>query len=251
MERNVMINGIPAVLKYSEENIENLFKPLLLRLKEMYEIKKNRIVVFVAAPPGAGKTSLTDFLEYLSTTLPEMPKVNGIGMDGFHRYQDYLLSHTTIRDGKEICMVDIKGAPETFDLDRLAAFINRLRTEDSLGWPVYNRMTHNPKEDAILVDGDIVILEGNYLLLKDKGWNELKAYADYTISIDADEEILRERLIDRKIKCGNSVDKAISFVDNSDMVNVRVCKRNSQTADLNLRMLADDTYEVIQQPAIG
>ena len=40
-------------------------------------------------------------------------------MDGFHRRQEYLLSHTVNANGKEIPMVEIKGAPVTFDLGAL------------------------------------------------------------------------------------------------------------------------------------
>lgn len=32
-----------------------------------------------------------------------------LGMDGFHRRQEYLKSHTMMVDGKEVVMVDVKG----------------------------------------------------------------------------------------------------------------------------------------------
>ena len=39
-------------------------------------------------------------------------------MDGFHRKQEYLESHFTEAAGMSVCMVDIKGAPVTFDFLR-------------------------------------------------------------------------------------------------------------------------------------
>lgn len=60
-------------------------------------------------------------------------------------------------------------------------------------------MLHDPVEDAVYVDGDIVILEGNYLLLNEDGWRDLSKMADYTISIKADPEMLKKRLVERKI----------------------------------------------------
>ena len=55
-----------------------------------------------------------DVVKYLQDE--GVKELQTIGMDGFHHYQDYLLSHETIRDGKTIKMVEIKGAPITFDL---------------------------------------------------------------------------------------------------------------------------------------
>ena len=62
----------------------------------------------------------------------------------------------------------------------------------------------------------------------------LKEMADYSIFISADEDLLRERLIDRKIKSGNSREIAEKFVDYSDMANVRLCLNKSVRADLML-----------------
>jgi len=84
------------------------------------------------------------------------------------------------------------------------------------------------------VDGKIVLLEGNYLLLEEDGWSDLSACADYTISVTADEEMLRSRLIDRRMKTGVDRDAAIRFVDFSDMPNVRLCLEKTKAADLQL-----------------
>ena len=97
-------------------------------------------------------------------------------------------------------------------------------------------MLHNPIEDAITVDADIVLLEGNYLLLNEEGWRALSSFADYTISISADEELLRERLIARRMATGVYKEDAEAFVDFSDMANVRLCLERSKEADLELEI---------------
>ena len=188
----------------------------------------------LAAPPGAGKSTLVSFLEAISKDIIPEYKVQAIGMDGFHRRQEYLTSHTTIVDGKEIKMVEVKGCPITFDLDKLKAAITKAIKEPIYKWPVYDRHLHNPIEDAITIDSDILLLEGNYLLLDEPGWNELSDLADYTISIKADANMLRERLVDRREKSGNSREKAEQFVDFSDMRNVNLCLEKTKPADLNL-----------------
>ena len=192
--------------------------------------------MLLAAPPGAGKSTLASFLERLSRERAGLCPVQAVGMDGFHRWQEYLLTHTTERDGKTIRMVEIKGAPVTFDLEKLLSAVRRVASGETCGWPVYDRLLHNPVEDALTVDGEIVLLEGNYLLLDEDGWRDLAVYADYTVSVSAGENLLRDRLIDRKLHTGVDEDAAVRFVDFSDMPNVRLCLAKSVPADLRLRL---------------
>ena len=230
------INGIDVKATYSAASINEIFLPLLKRLTATQKEKGERVLVMLAAPPGAGKSTLCSFLEELSWEHEDLCNVQAIGMDGFHRRQEYLLSHTTERDGKTIKMVEIKGAPVTFDIEKLTEAVKRVASGENCGWPSYDRHLHNPVEDAIMVTGDIVILEGNYLLLDEPGWRHLREYADYTIMITAKEDFLRSRLIDRKAKSGNSIEKATEFVDYSDMANVRICLNNSMEANRTLNI---------------
>lgn len=245
MNYDIEINGLPVKAVYTEESINDIFIPLLRRLTKLQEEKGRRILVMLAAPPGAGKSTLSSFLKYLSERTEGVKPVTVIGMDGFHRYQEYLLTHTIIRDGTETKMVNVKGTPETFDLPLFIERVRKVASGEDCGWPEYDRLKHNPQEDAITVTGDIVLLEGNYLLLEDEGWCEIKSYADYSVKITAEEEDLRKRLLDRKIMCGNDFDKAVQFVDYSDMYNVRVCLNHSSGADLVLKLNKDDSYSVI------
>lgn len=238
-------NGIDTSVYYSEDNIKDIFLPLLKRMSDLRKSKEKRILVMLAAPPGAGKSTLCSFLKYLSENTEGLEDISVIGMDGFHRYQEYLLSHTIVRDGKTIPMIDVKGAPETFDLERFLDKVKSVASGDVCGWPEYNRMTHNPLEDAIVVDSDIVLLEGNYLLLKDEGWNKLSDYADLTISVTADPDMLRGRLLERKIRSGKSALEAENFVDFSDMYNVRTVLERSKDADVRLEVLSDGSYRGI------
>lgn len=96
----------------------------------------------------------------------------------------------------------------------------------------------------ITVDGDILLFEGNYLLLDEPGWREIKDLADYTVLIRADEELLRERLVDRKAKGTATREEAERFVEFSDMRNVRICLDHSGSADLTLEMTGDGEYKV-------
>ncbi len=246
VDYNININGLAVNAHYTESNIKEIFIPLLNRLTQLQKEKNRRILVMLAAPPGAGKSTLCSFLEMLSKETEGVSGIQAIGMDGFHRRQEYLTSHTTIRDGKKIKLVDIKGAPETFNLELLRARIELVASGAKCGWPIYDRTLHNPVDDMISIESDIVLLEGNYLLLQEDGWEELSDYADYTISLFADAGMLRERLINRKAASCNNLEKAIGFVDFSDMVNVNTCLNNSKKADLTMRVNKDDSLEIVQ-----
>ena len=246
MEYKVNINGIDVNAYYSEKVINHLFVPLLKHLSSLHANKQQRILVMLAAPPGAGKSTLVSFLSDLAKKIIPEKTVQAVGMDGFHRRQEYLLSHSICIDGKDISMVNIKGAPVTFDLDALRNKICELTTLSVCKWPYYDRLLHNPVEDAISIDSDIVFLEGNYLLLDMDGWRDLASHADFTISLLADEKMLRERLVKRRIATGVEKAAAESFVDFSDMANVRLCLQKTMKANLEL-LISQDGTEITQR----
>ena len=239
------INGIEVEAVYSSQTLTEIILPLLVRLEELQKSKNRRILVMLAAPPGAGKSTLLSFIETLSAGTEESVPIQVIGMDGFHRPQEYLLNHTVVRDGEEIPMVRIKGAPVTFDLDHLKERVRMVSSGGKCGWPAYDRHLHNPIEDAVEVDAGIVILEGNYLLLDEDGWRDLRSYADYTIFCGAEPDFLRERLIARRMKTGVSEEESIRFVDFSDMPNVMLCLQNSSGADLELYIDRSGEYHIV------
>ena len=244
IEYQVAINGIEVSAHYTEQAVYAIFLPLLKELTNRQKQKGKRLLTMMAAPPGAGKSTLAGFLEKLSHERPELGSVQAIGMDGFHRRQEYLLSHDAWRDGKRIPMVEIKGAPVTFDLERLTDRVKKIAAGETCGWPVYNRMLHNPVENALQVNSDIVLLEGNYLTLDENGWRDLSSFADYTIFLSADEDMLRTRLIERKNKTGVDEKAAVRFVDFSDMPNVRLCLEKSLPAMLPLRIDAEGDFHL-------
>lgn len=238
-------SGMTLEADYTEENIRDIFLPLLRRLTDMQRRKGGRVLALLAAPPATGKSTLAAFLRALSTSTPGVSPLTAIALDGFHRRQAYLLSHTVERNGEVIPMARIKGAPVTFDLERLHSGLSRVAAGEKCAWPGYDRRIHDPVPDALRVEGDIVLLEGNYLLLDEDGWRELRRLADYTIGIEAEPRLLRERLIARHIAGGMSPEAAAHKADDSDMANVRLCLERSLPADLRLRLTEDGSFDVI------
>ncbi len=79
----------------------------------------------------------------------------------------------------------------------------------------------------------------NWLLLQEEGWKELKQFCDYSIFIQAEEDMLKQRLIERKIQGGLSRSEAIAFYERSDGRNVSRVLQHSMQADLTLRLSQD------------
>ncbi len=243
MEYTACINGMDVTARYTDESVSTIFLPLLRHLTELQKERGRRILVLLAAPPAAGKSTIVSFLEYLSRAEDGITPIQSIGMDGFHHYQDYLGEHTVVKNGEEIPMARVKGSPISFDLELMTQRIRQVASGESCGWPEYNRRLHNPRDNAISITGSIILLEGNYLLLDRPGWSELRQYADYTIRISADKNDVRERLVQRKAgSTGWPREQAEAFVDFSDMDNVDEVTEHSVPGDLNLRMLSDGSY---------
>ena len=51
------VNGFEMTAVYNEDTIQKVFLPLLKQLQQLQKEKKERIIVFMAAPPAVGKTT--------------------------------------------------------------------------------------------------------------------------------------------------------------------------------------------------
>ncbi|MBQ9487775.1 MAG: nucleoside/nucleotide kinase family protein [Selenomonadaceae bacterium] len=252
------VNGLPQDVRFSKGAIKKIFKPFLLKLSELREVTDRKVVAFIAAPPGVGKTTLVQFLEKLSRDDIEITPVRALGMDGFHFSSEYLKANKITKDGQEILLNDIKGAPETFDVDTLQEKLREVRQEGT-NWNAYDRMLHDVVHDVLSVEDDIILLEGNYLLLKDPRWTNIRVLADYTVFIKARPEMLKERLISRKVQGGLSREDAEKFYYASDGKNVETVLKNSAAAnetwmlqdDGDFFKIEDDEDVIIEEPDIN
>ncbi len=237
-DAQVTVNGYPFVAHYSDEAYVQVLRPLLVRLAALHARSGKRVIAFLAGPPAAGKSTLALLLQLLASDVPGCD-LQAIGLDGFHHYNDYLLSHTIQRDGVTIPLKAIKGAAETFDVERFAAKLAQLRDGGEVSWPVYDRTIHDPRENAVQVTAPIVLIEGNWLLLDEAPWSHLASLADYTVFLRADEAGVRERAITRKAKGGISREEAEAHYDRSDGPNVHRVLTHSLPADCTICLQPD------------
>lgn len=229
------VNGIEMAVDVDRHLVDDILLPRFQALKRR-DGAGVRQFVFLAAPPGVGKSTLAAVLEKQAVDFD----LDTIGIDGFHHPNSYLAAHNVPGDGPPVSLSSVKGAPETFDVARLEQYLAESVTRELL-WPDYDRTLHDvvPGRKAILAD--LVLLEGNWLLLDEPAWRSLSNYSAFNIFIEAEPELLKERLIERKIRGGMDPSSATQFYEASDRRNIERVLQNTdrRKVDLTLRLNAD------------
>jgi pantothenate kinase len=200
--------------------------PTVLNRIEALLTGQRRFIALVGAP-GSGKST---YAEALCDALNAGGRANAsiLAMDGYHL-------DNAILDARE--WRTRKGAPHTFDVGALARDLARLRdTRDSIFVPVFDRGLDLARAAATEITPacNLVIVEGNYLLLDDAPWRDLCHHFDLSIFLDVPEPVLEARLLRRWHDHGLGDDEAHSKVSENDMPNARLIRQHSRPADIVL-----------------
>lgn len=132
-------------------------------------------------------------------------------------------------------MKEVKGCPETFNVNKFIQKIKETKVQNTY-WPLYNRTLHNPEENQVFIHEQIVLIEGNYLLLDEEPWCHICHLFDDSLFIKAHPDELKKRLISRKMKGGIPYHQASDFYMKSDSVNVQKVLNHSLNAKTCLCM---------------
>jgi pantothenate kinase len=203
----------------------------ILRLSERikHHAQERRILVALAGPPGAGKSTLAGSLK--KALGAENIQAQVVPMDGFH-LDDAILVARGWRPRK--------GAPKTYDVAGLKVLLERLRSEtgSDVFYPVFDRATESSRAaaDAVTPEHRVVIVEGNYLLLDEPGWRDIAALFDHTIMVMAPLAELQRRLVRRWLDHGHNADAAMEKVAGNDLLNAELVITRSLTADLTFEV---------------
>ncbi|HEX2771154.1 MAG TPA: nucleoside/nucleotide kinase family protein [Micromonosporaceae bacterium] len=185
-----------------------------------------RRILGITGPPGAGKSSLA---ARLVVALADRAVL--VPMDGFHLAEREL--HRLGRHAR-------KGAIDTFDADGFVALIRRMQRPGgaTVYAPEFRRELEEAVAGAIAVTADVplVVTEGNYLLVPDGPWAELRELLDEVWYLDLDERVRLKRLADRHVAFGRGPAEAAARARGTDQANAELIATTADRADAVIRL---------------
>ena len=190
--------------------------------------RRRRALLGITGPPGGGKSTLA---RAIADELGDRARL--VGMDGFHLAQAEL-----VRLGRR----DRMGALDTFDGAGYVALLRRLRdaSEDVVYAPEFRRSIEEPIAGAVAVPADVplVITEGNYLLVDEGPWAQVRELLDEAWYVVQDEDTRLRLLIARHVEFGKEPDFAREWVMRSDQRNAELIETTRARADALVRISA-------------
>ncbi|MCA1299536.1 type I pantothenate kinase [Stappia indica] len=158
---------------------------------------KNPFIIGIAGSVAVGKSTTARLLQALLARWPASPKVDLVTTDGFLYPNSVLEAEGLMRR---------KGFPESYDRPALLKFLSDLKAgRRNVQAPVYSHFYYDvmPGQHVIVDRPDILILEGLNVLQTSNLPRDGKAvpfvsdFFDFSIYIDAEEEVLHEWYISR------------------------------------------------------
>lgn len=140
----------PVEIEVSEAELESLHFPLLDRFVDLTR-PGERAIVFIAGPAGCGKTAVAALWVALLNRRSPDAAAQTLSMDGFHFPNAVIRSMKMEHEGAVYSGNELKGFPDTFEVDSLESHLRNLKAGDPLRWPAYCRETHEPIPGALSV----------------------------------------------------------------------------------------------------
>jgi type I pantothenate kinase len=161
------------------------------------EDAKMPYVVGVGGSVAVGKSTTARVLQALLARWPNVPKVDLVTTDGF-LYPNAILEREAL--------MDKKGFPESYDLPALLRFLSDVKAgRRPARAPIYSHLVYDvvPNHWVEVDRPEILVVEGLNVLQAGRLPKDGKAipfvsdFFDFSVYIDADEEVLKTWYVDR------------------------------------------------------
>jgi type I pantothenate kinase len=174
---------------------------LLFRQRQIFfsagDVVKTPFIIGIAGSVAVGKSTTARVLKELLQRWPSSPKVDLVTTDGF------LLPNEVLRREN---LMDRKGFPDSYDVGALLRFLSGIKSgQRNVRAPLYSHLTYDVLAgEFVTIDRpDILIFEGINVLQTRELPKDGKAvpfvsdFFDFSIYIDAEEELIHKWYIDR------------------------------------------------------
>ena len=154
-------------------------------------------IISIAGSVVVGKSTSARILQSLLSHWPKQRKVDLITTDGFLHPLAYLQEHNLLHK---------KGFPISYNTPQLIRFLADIKSgKPNVTAPIYSHLTYDiiPDQFNVIDQPDILILEGLNVLQPNRNQaNELfvSDFVDFSIYVDAEEDLLKEWYIHRFLK---------------------------------------------------
>ncbi|CCQ44271.1 fructokinase [Pseudarthrobacter siccitolerans] len=181
-----------------------------------------RTILGIAGAPGSGKSTFAAWIRQQFE--PGLAVV--VPMDGFH-LGNAIIDGTPLRQRK--------GAIDTFDAGGYLSLLRRLvrRDEPVVYAPEFRRAIDEPVAASIAIPADVplVITEGNYLLVDQEPWKEVRAQLDEVWFVDTPQALRLSRLVERHMSFGMDWAAAVAWANGPDEANAVLIQATRPAAD--------------------
>ena len=192
--RTIYLPLVRLINYYIDENIR---RQNVLRRFLGGQNTKVPYIISIAGSVAVGKSTSARILQSLLSHWPKQRKVDLITTDGFLHPLAYLQEHNLLHK---------KGFPISYNTPQLIRFLADIKSgKPNVTAPIYSHLTYDiiPDQFNVIHQPDILILEGLNVLQPNRNQaNELfvSDFVDFSIYVDAEEDLLKEWYIHRFLK---------------------------------------------------
>lgn len=223
MKCDVLSVQFPPVVSVTDQDIDissftNIDRSYYLNfLQKIFDVyaSKNipRVVIGLVGVTGAGKSLTAALLDSLAAQIEKPFAFHTLGIDAYHFPNAHL---------EKASLKGRKGAPDTYNVESLIADITRFRRGETVSFPRYSRVRHEPAPAAQVISDEhaLLLVEGLWLLHDAQGWEMVRPLLDFSVFMEAGEQkTVRDRVVARHVRGGRSQREAAAYYESVDTHN--------------------------------